>query len=139
MEEYVRTRAIGKHLPTGQYQGIALVQRWFDQEEIIQINAKLFKDFAQVNSMQEVILRFVIHINSDIPSSSKEGAAVVLYADNEPTEFDLPSKPLKLHITRDTGEEVHLAWSKPKYGKDNVISYIVSFHSSEASIKNKEH
>ena len=128
MEEFIRTKALGNQFETTS----AKVTPWYkdgSKKRAVQIQAKLFKEFVVVNSERDDIA-FVVHFNSDIPSPSKEGAAVVLYTDDEPTEFDLPSKPLKLRITKDTGKEVHLAWNKPKYGQANVISYTVTFFSN---------
>ena len=126
MDEYLRTKAASE-----QDRGAnSKMLPWYNdgsKKRAIQIKAKLFKEFAQINSTRNDIT-FVVHIVSDTPSPSKEGAAVILYADSEPAEFDLPSKPTHLHIMKATSEEVHLAWSKPKYGQGNVFSYVVSFH-----------
>ena len=122
MDEYLRNKDVCEQLSSK-------VMPWYkdaSKKRAIQIKAKIFKEFALINSTRNDITT-VVHV-SDAPLPSKEGVAVVLYADDEPTEFDLPSKPLKLHITKDDRKEVHLAWSEPKYGINNVTSYIVSFH-----------
>ena len=133
MEEYLRTKMQNKHFEEASTQVTPWYNSGSNKKRAIQVQAKLFKDFVLANTERDDIA-FVIHFNSDIPLPSKEGAAVVLYADcDEPTEFDLPSKPLELCITKDTGKEVELTWNKPKYGQSSVISYTVTFKSIDST------
>ena len=125
MEEYLQTQAPSKH----QKAASSKLKPWYkdvSKKRALQINAKLFKDFAQTN-LTRSDTTFVIHISQDTPSPSEEGAAVVLHKNGYPIEFELPSEPLKVYIKEDTGEKVHLAWSTPERGQTNVISYVVSY------------
>ncbi len=106
----------------------------------IQIKAKLFKEFAQINS-EKRYTAFVITVSSDISSTCDEGARVILYAEDEAIEFDLPSKPLHPQIKKDCGNEICLTWSKPKSGYQNILSYVVTYFSAgetESTAQTKE-
>ena len=69
--------------------------------------------------------------SKDSPKSCNEGAAIVLYADDDPTDFQPPSKPGKPHASKVTESEISLVWTKPKYGFANVTSYTAQYRPSK--------
>ncbi len=110
---------------------------WYEdgtKKRKLQIKAKLFKEFAQTN-LEKSDTAFVVTVSSGVSSTSEEGAHVILYAEEGPTEFDLPSRPLQLQIKKDTGHEVRLTWSKPKHGSQNVSSYVISYFPTDETIE----
>lgn len=92
----------------------------------LQHQAKLYKEFAQVNCDKQNI-KFVVSTSVDPMKYGNDGAAIVLYGGDEPIEFQPPSKPGKPYPTTVAENEITIAWPKPEHGCASIVSYTVHY------------
>lgn len=101
---------------------------WYKSPNLIsdmRQKVKQFKDFANANKENKDLLCLVADGSATI--SDGNCAAITLYEEGKPIEFELPSQPGKPKATIITQDSIQLAWAKPQYGAQNVTSYIISY------------
>ena len=103
-------------------------KEWFQEEKnviILKEKIKLFQDFVTANSARENFAFFV----SNKSTTVSDTPTITLFANGEPTDFDLPPtpKPPKLTIGENA---VELDWSKSEEYPGKLLFYKVYYRAS---------
>ncbi|CAF1232271.1 unnamed protein product [Rotaria sordida] len=97
---------------------------WFNENNfsLIENQISLFIKFAQVNYSKSNI-KFIVNEEYADEFQMNKGVTSILYQNDVPTTFDIPSRPGQPYVTNITDQSLTLNWSKPIYGSQSIQQY----------------
>ncbi|CAF1046677.1 unnamed protein product [Rotaria sordida] len=97
---------------------------WFNKNNflLIQNQISLFIKFAQANYSKSNI-EFIVNEEYADEFHMNKGVTSILYQNNVPINFEIPSRPGQPYATNVTDHSLTLKWSKPIYGSQSIQQY----------------